>query len=390
MGRAHIHRAREIKTLRWLFSFNPVVAILGPRQVGKTTLAADLARAMGGEVHRFDLEDPQGRQRLEEPMMALRPLRGLIVLDEVHRAPEVFRVLRVLADRPDRPARFLVLGSASEELLRQTSETLAGRIAFHDLRGFSLDEVGTSRLDRLWLRGGFPLSFLAPGDGASLRWRQGFVRTFLERDLPGLGVGIPPETLGRFWTMLAHSHAQTWNGAELARAFGVGESTVRRYLDTLASTFMVRILRPWSENLAKRQVRSPKVYLADSGVLHELLSIESEHDLLGHAKVGASWEGFALAEVVRRLGAREDECHFWATHTGAELDLLVVRGNRRYGFEIKRTAEPRVTKSMRIAMEDLRLPELVVIHAGKDSFPMSKGIRAVALARVLEDLKPLP
>ncbi len=386
---ALVPRTSEVEAVRHLLRRSPVVAVLGARQVGKSTLARKVASHQRGPVHHFDLESPRVRPKFAEPMFLLEPLRGLVVLDEVQRVPEIFPVLRVLADRPDAPARFLVLGSASPDLLRQTSESLAGRIAFHDLQGFALDEVGPNRLDRLWIRGRFPMSFLAGSESDSLHWRRDYIRTFLERDLPGLGIPFPEETLRRFWTMLAHYHGQTWNASEFARAFGVADHTVRRYLDALTWTYVVEQRRPWTENVGKRVVKSPRVYLADTGILHALLNLPDREGVEGHPRVGASWESFAAAAVRRRLGARGDECYFWATHAGAELDLLVVRGIRRYGFEIKRTAEPRVTKSMRIAMEDLRLPELTVIHAGKDSFPMSKGIRAVALARVLEDLKPL-
>ena len=322
-------------------------------------------------------------------MLALEPLRGLVVLDEIQRRPEIFPALRVLADRSRRPARFLVLGSASPELLRQSSETLAGRIATHFLPGLDLSEVGSKAAETLWLRGGFPLSFTARTIEESARWRREFVRTFVEREVAALELRLPPSTIERFWSMLAHYHGQIWNGAELARAFGVSEKTVRHYLDVLVSTFMARRLSPWSENLAKRQVKAPKVYVADSGLLHSLLGLGSRADLMGHPKAGASWEGFAIEQVVRRLGADARECYFWALHAGAELDLLVVRGRRRLGFEIKLTDSPTVTRSMHSAMETLGLATLDVIHAGADTFPMGDGIRAVALSKVWKDLRPL-
>jgi predicted AAA+ superfamily ATPase len=366
-----------------------VVAILGARQVGKTTLARAVARRWPKPVTFFDLEDPAELALLRDPMLALRDRRGLIVLDEVQRRPELFPVLRVLADRPKRPARFLVLGSASPEMLRQSSESLAGRIAFHELSGFSLEEVGAERLDALWLRGGLPPSLLARSNRKSFDWRRDFVRTFLERDLPGLGVTIPSATLGRFWGMLAHYHGQLWNASEFARAFGVSDMTVRRYLDLLASTFVVRPLSPWSENVGKRQVKSPKLYIADSGLLHALLSIESREALERHPKVGASWEGFGVESVLDRLRVRREECYFWATHGGAELDLLVVRDQKRYGFEFKRTVAPLVTPSMRVALADLKLQRLDVVHAGDRTFPLAPSTRALALSRILNDLKPL-
>jgi uncharacterized protein len=384
-----IERTRHRERLEGLLERHPVVGILGARQVGKTTLARQLAARYDGPVFFFDLEDPTDQARLAEPMLALRDLRGLIVIDEVQRRPELFPVLRVLADRLERVSRFLILGSASPELLQQTSESLAGRIFYHELGGFDLDEVGVDAHARLWLRGGFPRSFLTETDGASAEWRRGFVRTFLERDLPGLGIQIPPETLRRFWTMIAHYHGQVWNGAELARAFGVSGVTVRRYLDLLTSALVLRQLLPWFENLGKRQVKSPKVYVADSGLLHTLLGLETREDLEGHPKVGASWEGFALREVVERLGARPEEVFFWATHAGAELDLLVVRGRRRFGFEFKRTAAPRLTPSIQTALEDLRLERVDVIYPGEHTFSLAERVRALALPRLYEDLAPL-
>ena len=383
-----ILREAHVARLKQRLAANPVVAILGARQVGKTTLAGQIAEAWEGPVIRFDLEYPPDLAKLQDPVIALERRRGLVVLDEIQRRPELFPVLRVLADRAHAPARFLVLGSASPELLRQGSETLAGRVAFHELGGFSLDEVGSARLHDLWLRGGFPRSLLAPDDASAADWRRHFVRTFLERDIPQLGIGVASETLRRFWTMLAHWHGQLWNGAELGRSFGVAHTTVGRYLDLLASTFVVRQLRPWHANLRKRQVKSPRVYLADSGLLHSLLDLNTLDDLEGHPKVGASWEGFALGEVVRRLGARWDECYFWATHGGAELDLLVVRGRRRIGFEFKRSSAPRRTKSMAIAREDLGLDSLTVVYPGSERFGMGGGVEAVGLG-ALEAIEPL-
>jgi uncharacterized protein len=384
-----ISRQRHLEALQVGLDRYPVVAILGPRQVGKTSIARNLAEVYEERATFFDLESPVTLARLAEPMLVLEPLRGLVVLDEIQRRPELFPILRVLADRPGQPARFLVLGSASPELLRQTSESLAGRIHFHELGGFALDETGSETLDRLWLRGGFPLSFLADSEVASFEWRRDFIRTFLERDLPQLGIQTPGETLRRFWTMLAHVHGQTWNGAEFSRSFGVSVPTVQRYLDLLSSTFVVHQLRPWFENLGKRQVKSPKVYLSDSGLAHALLGITDREDLESHPRLGASWEGFAIREIVERLGARPEEAFFWSTHGGAELDLLVIRGRRRLGFEIKRTDAPKVTPSMRIALADLKLDRLDVIHAGEFDFPMTEGIRAVPLAKIWELLDPL-
>lgn len=368
---------------------NPVVALLGMRQVGKTTLAREVAANRRGPTHLFDLEDDRVLARLREPIAALEPLRGLVVLDEVQRLPELFRSLRVLADRPRTPARFLVLGSASGDLLHQSSESLAGRIAHVPVGGFTLDETGIARLDTRWLRGALPASFLARGDEASLEWRRSYMTALLERDLPQLGVRIPATTMRRFWTMLAHWHGQIWNGSEFGAAFGISHTSVRRYLDVLTDAMVVVQQQPWHENLAKRQVKSPKIRLADSGLLHALLQIGTLDELLGHPKVGASWEGFAMQEVVAHLGARPEECFFWSTHTGAEIDLLIVRGNRRLGFEFKHSSQPVSTPSMRIALADLRLDSLVVVHAGKDSFPMGDGVRAVAAQRLLQDIEPL-
>lgn len=384
-----IDRPRHIQRVEHLLTHHPAVALLGARQVGKTTLARQVMARWEGPATRFDLEDPDDLARLDEPKLALGHLQGLVVIDEVQRRPDLFPVLRVLIDRPDSAARFLILGSASPDLLRQSSETLAGRIVHHELDGLSLDEVGADQAGELWLRGGFPRSYLAPALEVSADWRRGFVRTFLERDIPELGIQIPGTTLHRFWRMLAHYHGQVWNGAELARAFGVSATTVRRYLDLLTGALVVRQLPPWYENLGKRQVRSPKVYVADTGLLHTLLGIETRRDLDGHPKVGASWEGFVLREVVTRLGARSEECFFWATHAGAELDLLVIRGQRRLGFEVKRTTAPTATRSTRSAHDSLRLDRLDLIHAGEHTFPLAEGIRAVAFGRLFEDLEPL-
>jgi predicted AAA+ superfamily ATPase len=384
-----IERLEHLERLRDLLRQFPVVGLIGARQVGKTTLAQALAARVGGEVTRFDLENPRHLHRLDDPLFALEDLSGLVILDEIQLRPQLFPVLRVLADRAGPPARFLVLGSASPDLLRQSSESLAGRIAYHELAGLSLGEVGTEHVRRLWLRGGFPRSYLTDSEAESGRWRRQFIRAYLERDLSALGLRLASTTMRRFWTMLAHYHGEIWNGSELARAFGVSHKTVRGYLDTLCSTFMARRLEPWHEDVAKRQVKSPKIYLSDSGVLHTLLGLETREDVLDHPKVGASWEGFALSEVVSHLDARPEECFFWKLHSGAELDLLVRRGNLRRGFELKLTSSPKVTRSMRSAQETLELEELVVIHAGRESFPLAPGIRAVALERLREDVAPL-
>lgn len=383
-----VPRSRHVADLKRKLNDNPVVALLGARQVGKTTLA----RALAGDVGtftRFDLEDPRDLARLDEPMLALEPLHGLVIIDEVQRRPGLFPVLRVLADRTPLPARFLVLGSASPELLRQGSESLAGRLGYHDLEGFDLSETGAGNWERLWLRGGFPRSWVARSSARSQEWRRDFIRTFVERDLPGFGIALPSRLLHDFWAMLAHYHGQTWNGSELARAFGIAQTTVRRYLDIMTGAYVIRLLRPWRENLGKRIVKAPRVYVADSGLLHTLLEIDSKRDLARHPKVGASWEGFALGQVIRQLGARPEECYFWSVHGGAELDLLVVRGRRRLGFEFKRTDAPRVTKSMQSSMRVLGLDSIDVLHVGRETFPLAQRIRAVAGRDILDAIPPL-
>ena len=383
-----ISRPAHLADLRRKLDNNPVVALLGARQVGKTTLAKALAAELDAATH-FDLEDPRDLARLDEPTLALGSLRGLVIIDEVQHRPELFPVLRVLADRTPLPARFLVLGSASPELLRQGSESLAGRLGYHELGGLDLAEVGADQWERLWLRGGFPRSWLARDEAASQEWRRDFIRSFVERDLPGFGITLPSRLLHDFWTMLAHYHGQTWNGSELGRAFGLAHTTVRRYLDIMTGAYVVRQLRPWKANPGKRIVKASKTYIADSGFLHTLLGVETARDLGGHPKVGASWEGFALEQVVRQLKAHPEECHFWSVHGGPELDLLVARGRRRRGYEFKRTDAPRVTRSMRSAMKLLGLDSLDVVHVGRETFPMAEGIRAVAGRHILAEIEPL-
>lgn len=384
-----VERSQDLARVTLLLRQFPIVGVLGARQVGKTTLARQLVAARRGDSTFFDLENPADRARLADPMLALRDLRGLVVIDEVQHAPDLFRALRVLADESAVRRRFLVLGSASPALLRQGAESLAGRIAYHELHGFRLDEVGVPLLSKRWMRGGFPRAFLARSDVAADEWREQFIRTFLERDIPQFGLRIPAPALRRFWTMIAHYHAQTWNSSELARAFGVAHTTVQRYLDVLTESFMVRQLPPWHENLSKRQVRAPKVYLRDTGVLHTLLGVKRLRDLEVHPKVGASWEGFALDVVLDHVRARSGEAYFWGTHAGAELDLLVVRGRTRVGFEFKRTSSPAVTPSMRSALTDLRLQHLYIVHGGPETFPLTEQVLAVPLARVAHDVPRL-
>ena len=349
---------------------SPVVALLGPRQCGKTTLARQFLPPTAPAY--FDLEDPFVRQLFDQPLQALAGLRGLVVIDEAQRQPALFPVLRVLADRSENPARFLILGSASPDLARQASESLAGRIEIIELRGFGVDEVGHAEADRLWLRGGFPRSFLADNEDDSRVWRRQFIGTFLERDLAALGFGVSPALMGRFWAMLAHYHGQIWNGSEMAASLGVSPKTAYSYLDALEETFMVRRLLPWHANLGKRLVKSPKLYFRDTGLLHTLLGIQDKVQLLTHPKLGASWEGFVIEELLRE--ERPEESWFYAVHSGSELDLLMVKGGRRIGVEVKRTDTPTVTKSMRIAREDLQLDELWILYPGTRSDSPEPGI----------------
>ena len=375
-----IPRTRALSAVARAFRVHPAVALVGPRQSGKTTLARALAAGRRSET--FDLEHPRDLRRLAAPIEALAGLSGLVVLDEIQRRPDLLELLRVLIDRPRSTARFLVLGSASPALVTGVSESLAGRIGFVDLEGLLLDEVGAARRDRLWLRGGLPRAFLASSEAASLAWRDDYIRAVLERDIPQLGVGVPAEALRRFWTMVAHYHGQVWNAAEFARAIGSSENTARRYLDILAGAFVVRVLRPWHENLKKRQVKSPKVYLRDSGLLHELLAIRSQKDLLSHPKCGASWEGYALEETLKIV--EPEAAYFWATHQGAELDLLLFHRGERYGIEVKRQDAPQLTASMRVALRDLRLKHLTVLYPGARPYTLAERVTVVPLTALAE------
>jgi predicted AAA+ superfamily ATPase len=381
-----IRRTTHLRAVTRLLRSFRVVGLVGPRQVGKTTLADQIGTASRGPVHRFDLEDSRDLARLSEPMEALELLRGLVILDEVQHRPDLYPTLRVLADRRRPATRFLVLGSASPDLLRQSSESLAGRIAYYELPGLSLQEVGVKSLEKLWLRGGFPRSFLARADQGSLEWRRELVRSYLERDFLLLGAPTSPETMRRFWSMLAHLHGQIWNASELARSFGMSDKTIRSYLDFLASVYLVRLLPPWYENLGKRQVKSPKLYFRDSGILHFFLGTATRTELLNHPRSGASWEGFALETVLRAVQAGAEDCYFWATHSGAELDLLVRRRSQRLGFEFKRSTSPGMTPSMRSAIEDLKLHRLIVVHAGAKRYPLGKKVEAIPLRQVASAL----
>ncbi len=381
-----IRRAELLGQVLRALRDSPVVALVGPRQCGKTTLARAIAARRPAEV--FDLEDPVSARRLAEPMTALAPLRGLVVIDEIQRAPQLVPALRVLADRPRRPARFLILGSASPELARASGETLAGRVATIEMGGFGLAEVGVRALLRLWLRGGFPRSFLARSAATSAAWREDFIRTFLERDVRSLlDTRTPPVQLRRLWTMLAHYHGQVFNASDIGRSLGEAHTTVRRHLDVLAGALVVRELRPWHANLAKRQIKSPKAYLRDSGLLHSLLGIDGLGALQSHPKLGASWEGFVIEEAIRIAGERN--AFFWATQGGAELDLLLLVRGKRYGVEVKYSDAPGMTKSMHVAMADLGLERLFVAYPGATRYALERRVEVMPVATLCETLRRL-
>lgn len=371
-----IARQEKIDKIEGTLERALVTVLTGPRQCGKTTLARELLSE--DSANYFDLEDPVSLARLEQPMTALGPLRGLVVIDEIQRRPDLFPALRVLADRRGRPAHFLILGSASGDLLRQSSESLAGRMERIEIGGFTLPELGHESVQRLWLRGGFPLAYLARSEQESFVWREQFIQALLERDLPQWGVRVPAVALRRFWTMVAHYHGQTWNAAEPARALGVTSVTTRRYLDLLTDALVIRQLQPWHANLGKRQVKSPKIYVRDSGLLHRLLGMATEKELVSHPKVGASWEGFVVEQVL--ASEPHDEAWFWATYQGAEIDLVLSRAGRLLGVECKRADVPRITSSVRIAIEDLGLDRVAIVYPGARRFALSDKVEAVPLS----------
>jgi predicted AAA+ superfamily ATPase len=359
---------------------SPVTALLGPRQCGKTTLARMIFQ--GQKSTYFDLESPQDIARLQNPELVLSSIHGLVIIDEVQRMPTLFNVLRVLVDREENDSRFLILGSASPQVVKNVSESLAGRVEFVELSGFNIDELEAESSTTLWVRGGFPRSFLANSDEDSYYWREGFLRTFLERDIPQLGISIPSSAMRRFWTMLAHFHGQTWNASELGRSMGVTDKTVRSYLDLLTGTYMVRQLQPWHENISKRQVKAPKVYLRDTGLLHSLLTLPNHHVLTGHPRVGASWEGFVLEQVMQTL--QPGDAYFWATHQGAEIDLFFLHHGQRFGIEVKYSEAPKITLSMHIALQDLGLRHLWIIYPGSHTYPVADKVTVMPLTAVMQ------
>lgn len=377
-----IKRTDEIDLLNERYRNNPIVAILGPRQCGKTTLARQFADQWPKDVTFFDLENPRDLRRLEEPLLALEDHEGLIVLDEIQRSPDLFPVLRVLADRPNKKTKFLILGSASRDLMRQSSESLAGRISYLEMGGFSLDLVGTAKKEKLWIRGAFPRSFLASSEAASYQWRQDFIATFLERDIPQLGFNIPAKSLGRFWQMLAHYHGQIFNASEIGKSLAVSDHTAQRYLDLLSGTFMVRQLRPWNYNTKKRIIKRPKIYFRDTGILHALFDLPEKKDVLSHPKLGASWEGFALEETIKAIRLKENEVFFWGVHASAEIDLVFQKNGRLYGVEVKYAQAPGFTSSMRMASEELALKHLWVVYPGSEAYALNKNMTVIPLTEL--------
>jgi predicted AAA+ superfamily ATPase len=379
-----LERKDFIESIDFAFEVNPVVAILGPRQCGKTTITKKYIQAKDNfpKENYFDLERPRDRERLQTPDLTLSELTGLIVIDEIQFIPELFPILRVLVDQHERKQKYLILGSASRDLIRQSSETLAGRISYLELTPFTYQETG--QMQPLWIRGGFPPSYLAKNDEISGSWRKEYIKTYLERDIPNLGIEIPPENLRRFWMMLAHYHGGILNASELGRSLGFTGKTIQKYADILTGTFMVRQLQPWFENIGKRQVKSPKIYIRDSGIFHSLIGLRTYSDLLVHPKIGASWEGFALEQVIMSLKVDQEQCFFWSTHQNAELDLLIFKDGKRLGFEFKYTTAPKFTKSMQIAMQDLKLDSLTVIYPGDLNYPLKEGIRASGLKNFLD------
>ena len=377
-----IQRTEYLRSIQNGLDSSRIVSLLGPRQSGKTTLANEFAAQTEVPITLFDLENPRDLARLAEPMLALERLEGVAIIDEIQLRPDLFPILRVLADRKPLPCRFLILGSASPDIVKSVSETLAGRVHFINVSGFGLSEVGADQQNKLWLRGGFPEAFKSPDDPSAFKWLNDFILTFLQRDLPQLGIRIPSEQMRRFWTMLAHYHGNAWNASEISRSLGLTNKTIRHYADILAGAFMVRLLPPWFENVGKRLVKSPKAYIRDSGILHALLGIRGEAERDAHPKLGASWEGFALETLIQSHQA-ENQSYFWGTQGGAELDLLIAKGGKKIGFEFKYADAPKITRSMRVAQEDLALDTLYIVHPGSDRFPLSDNTEALSLAAAI-------
>lgn len=389
-----LERDYYLEKLKKLIKHYPVTALIGARQTGKTTLARMIAeekKKEGEAVHYFDLELPTHLKSLDEPQQVLENLTGLIIIDEIQRRPDLFPILRVFSDRRPLPARFLVLGSASGELLRQTTESLAGRIAYVELPGFGITEIDPKDQNKLWIRGGFPESYLAENDELSLFWREQFIQTFLQRDIPSLGIKVEGMKLWRFWQMAAHYHGQIWHNSEIGRSLGINDKTIKSYLDLLTDTFMVRQLLPWHENVGKRVVKASKFFIRDSGIFHMLLNLRSFEELQKNPKLGASWEGFAVEQIIQ-LSNQGKNVYFWSTHGGAEMDLVINFGERRFGFEIKYADAPSKTKSMSVAIEDLSLEKVFVIYPGKERYGLSEKIEVIPLIqvpKVFEDIRLL-
>ncbi len=364
-----------------------VVALLGARQVGKTTLARNYCEKIkdfNWKTHYFDLEDPTALARLDDPKLALQNLEGLVVIDEIQRRPELFTVLRYLVDRKENKLKLLILGSASIQLIQQSAESLAGRIAYIEINPFSINEVKAENQDKLWLKGGYPKAFLANNEIECFEWLAEYVRTYLERDIPQLGINIPAVTLQRFWKMLTHVHGNLLNSSELARSFGVADTTIKRYLDILSGTFMTRQLQPYFSNTKKRLVKSPKIYFRDTGLLHYLLGIRGKEDLETNLKLGASWEGFALEQVISIKKAHSNNCFFWAIHNQGEIDLLIEKGNKLEAFEFKYSANPSISKSMKLALKELPIDKITIVSPVESSFMLSKEILVSPLSEVLQ------
>lgn len=378
----NIPRTFELNQLKKRLKTVPIVAILGPRQCGKTTLARQFSAEVKERTAFFDLENPQDLNRLQDPLTALKHLKGVVIIDEIQRQPELFPILRVLVDQP-KAAKFIILGSASIELIRQSSESLAGRVSYIEMGGFSLAHIPKTKSNRLWIRGTFPRSYLAASEASSFQWRRDFISAFLERDIPNLGIKIPAKSLHTFWAMLAHFHAQIFNASEIGRSLSISDHTAQRYLDLLSGTFMMRQLRPWHFNMKKRLVKRPKIYFRDSGIFHNLLNVENKQQVLTHPKLGASWEGFILEEIIKHFQLKEDEVYYWRTHNGAELDLMFEKKGKRFGVEIKYTQAPQLTPSIRSALSELSLSHIWLIYPGEKQYPLHPRVTVVPLEKIL-------